>query len=425
MFRSTLFMGLTTAIKMISGIIVFVLMARFLGPHDFGLIAYAFTLASLFALIVDYGFSQQLLREIGIDASQVNDLVGSFMVSKAVLSGMVILICYIYFIFFPKDNVTEQVFWILLISTLLNSFSEFLNSAFRGVGKFKEETNIATLGAVIHFFVLVIIMLVHPTVITVAIGFVISKLIYIFISFIAYLKNIGPVKFQCKSIEVKSSLKKGIPYAADTGFTNFFQQVDTIVVNHFLGLVGVGLYQAATKWLQGAMQFAPVLSNVYLPTLAANMKDRTVNKKYSSILNTKMLVFGGIGWAFFTFLGSSFSHYIYGQKYDEISSLWPYVGLLVWIRYIAASQGVLLTAYGKQKVRVYSQILSLITFGISSIWLLPRFGLKGMLICLSATYFVTLVIYFLNVLRKDIPSGFNTVNIVIATSISTLAFLKL
>lgn len=418
-------MGLTTAIKMISGIIVFVLMARFLGPHDFGLIAYTFTLASLFALIVDYGFSQQLLREIGIDPLQVNDLVGNFMISKAVLSGVVIFICYIYFICFPKDGGTEQIFWILLISTLLNSFSEFLNSAFRGVGKFKEETNIATFGAVIHFFILVTIMMVHPTVIAVATGFVISKLIYIFISFIAYLKKIGHIKFQWQSVEVKRCLKQGIPYAADTGFTNFFQQVDTIVVNHFLGLVGVGLYQAATKWLQGAMQFAPVLSNVYLPTLAANMTDRAVNEKYSSILNLKMLVFGGIGWAFFTFFGSSFSHYIYGQRYDQLDLLWPYVGLLVWIRYIAASQGVLLTAYGKQRVRVYSQILSLITFGTLSIWLVPRFGLRGMLICLSATYFVTLIIYFSNVLRKDIPSGFNTVNIVIAALISTLAFLNL
>lgn len=402
-------MAVTTATKMLSGIVVFVIMARVLGPHDFGLVVYSFTLASIFVLLVDYGFSQQLLRDIGAAPKAIHQIMGRVLIAKVALSIAMLIICAIYLLLFPKDKTTEIVFLLLLLSSILVSFSEFLNVGFRGIGQFKTETNIATMGAAIHFALLTSILLIKADVIGVSYAFIISRVIYLVISWQAYKKHIGIIQIEKNMPNVIQTLKTGFPYAADAGFTNLFQQVDTIIVNHYLGLAGVGLYQAATKWLQGAMQFAPVLANVYLPTLSANTEHIDVNNSYAQKLNIQMLVIGVSGWAFFTFAASHLSSLIYGEKYQEISRLWPYVGLLMLTRYIAASQGVILVAYGKQKIRVFVQVVSLSVFLISSVLLIQHFGLVGTLVALVLTFTTTFVIYLYNLIKFNFPTGYSKI----------------
>ena len=112
-------MAVTTASKMLSGIVVFVIMARVLGPHDFGLVVYSFTLASIFVLLVDYGFSQQLLRDIGAAPQAIHQLMGRVLVAKVALSIAMLILCAIYLLLFPKDKTTEIVFLLLLLSSIL------------------------------------------------------------------------------------------------------------------------------------------------------------------------------------------------------------------------------------------------------------------------------------------------------------------
>ena len=419
--RNTLFMAVTTATKMLSGIFVFVIMARVLGPHDFGMVVYSFTLASIFVLLVDYGFSQQLLRDIGAAPTAIDQLMGRVLLAKIALSVAMLIICAMYLFFFPKDTATETVFLLLLASTLLASFSEFLNVGFRGVGQFKRETNIATLGALIHFLLLTAVLIIKADVYWVSYAFIVSRIIYLYISWQAYHKYIGSIHIEAEKQLIVKTLKSGFPYAADAGFTNFFQQIDTIIVNHYLGLAGVGLYQAATRWLQGAMQFAPVLANVYLPTLAANTVNTEVNNKLAKKINLQMLAIGSCGWLIFLFAGSYFSNLIYGEKYQSISNLWPFIGLLLLVRYIAASQGVILIAYGKQKIRVFVQVISLCVFVISSILLIQHLQLVGMLLSLILTFITTYTMYMYNLIRFKSPTGYTSASAVFTLILFVIA----
>lgn len=425
MFKNTMFMGLTTAAKMLSGIVVFVLMARLLGPHDFGLIVYSFTFATLVVLIVDYGFPQQILREIGSIPGNANEIVGSVFGTKIILSFVVLLIAALYLFFFTFKPEFVFVFGFLLLSCLIASFCEFLNTALRAVGHYKKETNIATIGSIVHFFLLLTVLYITHNVVIVSFAFVVSRFIFLIVSWRAYKSSIGTIKYNFEREKILKTLKDGFPYAADAGFTNFFQQIDTLIVKHFLGFSGVGLYQAATKWLQGGMQFAPVLANVYLPTLANNLNQRDSSFKYVKMLNIKMLTIGSVGWFFFTFFGATLSELVYGEKFQEITSIWPFVGFLMWVRYVAASSGVILTAYGKQSVRVYTQIISLIVFFCIVPSLISMYKLEGMLIAMSFTFITIFFIYLSNLVRFRIPTGFNLITIFYCIFITTLAVFEM
>lgn len=419
-------MAVTTATKMLSGIVVFVIMARILGPHDFGMVVYSFTLASIFVLLVDYGFSQQLLRDIGAAPESIHQLMGRVLVAKVVLSIAMLILCAIYLLLFPKDKTTEIVFLLLLLSSILASFSEFLNVGFRGIGQFKRETNIATIGAAIHFALLTAILLIRADVIWVSYAFIISRVIYLLISWQAYKKHIGIIQIEKDKRLVIQSIKAGFPYAADAGVTNFFYQVDTLIVTHYLGYTSLGFYQAATKWLQGAMQFAPVLANVYIPLMSANSKDKKSLLKISNLFNIKMLAIGISGSLFFAFFGSLFAKYVYGDTYVLTDELWVGIGFLMFLRYLSGTQGTLLIAVGFQKVRVLTQLFALALLVITAPFLTNQIGVMGMIIALQINVAFVFIVYLSALLKEKQPTGFNLFKVVLSLlMISVFGFIEL
>ncbi|MBF5038003.1 oligosaccharide flippase family protein [Methylophilus sp. 13] len=413
MFKNTIFMGLTTAAKMLSGIVVFVVMARLLGPHDFGLVAYSFTLASLFVLIVDYGFSQQLLRDIGADPHKVEDIMGRVFVAKLLLGCLTLILCEFYIYFVGVDSQASIVFWLLLISCIFASFCEFFNTALRAVGLYKIETNIAVAGSLVHFFILLIFMLIKPNVIVVSSAFLCSRVIFFTLSWLSYKTNVGNLQINFNLRDINQTFKLGLPYAADAGFSNFLQQVDTLIVNHYLGVGSVGLYQAATKWVQGSLQFAPVLANVFLPSIAASPQHSAKQVNLIKKLNVQMIILGAVWWVFFEFAAETLSMKIYGDKFRSINELWPFLGVLVFVRYCAGSLGVILTGMGFQKIRLYAQFSGFLVLVLVSPYIVKGFGLPGMVIAQTLSITALVISYLFFGAKKKIKFSYSPFMVVL------------
>lgn len=412
MFKNTAFMAMSTFARLLTGVVLFVVLARFLGPENFGRLVYGFTLASIGILLVDYGFSQQLLREIGRSPENVRQIMGRVFLAKSVLAGLVLSVCALATLVFPRSAQEEAIFWFLLVSLVLSSFGDFFNIAFRGIGQFHHETKVATIGSVLHFALLASMALMGASLVMIAAGFVISRTVYLALSWGAYRRIVGKLDFASQGLKkILNALKSGFPYAADAGFTNFFSQVDTIIVQYFLGATGVGVYQAGMRFLNGALQFAPVLANVYLPAIAGKTEHPEQLSLLAKKLTMQLLLLGMAGWAVFLFAGEQITALVFGAQYAALNSLWPYIGLLVFMRYLAASQGVLLTAMGAQSIRVWAQIVALVVLVASAPWLITQFGLIGMLIALIMATAALIFIYTGVAIRRRFTLGLNPVSL--------------
>jgi len=412
MLKNTAYMTISTVARLLAGVVLFVVLARLFGPENFGRLIYGFTLASIAVLLVDYGFAQQLLREIGRSPSAVRRLMGKAFLAKLFLTGLTLTLCLLADIIFHGSNQESAIFWLLLTSCVLSSFGDFFNIAFRGVGKFSEEAKVVTIGSLLHFALLIILALKGAGLVMIALGFVVSRAAYLILSWMAYRRIIGGLQIENRKLKAAfGTLKNNFSYAADVGFTNFFSQVDTIIVQHYLGATSVGLYQAGMRFFYGAMQFAPILSNVYLPAIAGKAGDPKHVAKLAKKLTMQLLAAGMVGWAIFFFAGEWITTLIFGDQYADLTSLWPYIGLLVFMRYLAASQGVLLTAMGAQSVRVWAQIIALLVLLGSSPWLISQFGLQGVLMALLLTTTALIAVYTGVVLAKRFSLSLNAISI--------------
>lgn len=403
MFRNAVFMGLTTGVRLLTGVLLFILIARAYGPSEFGLFMFWMTLTTILALLVDYGFILQVLREVGHSPTRANHIMGEVLVTKLCLT--VVLIIFAVIASMVMDNLSlldKAMFLLLLLAAILFSFGDFICAPFRAKDAFQEETKVIVVANVLHFLLVVGLIAYGADIIVIAIAFVVARLIYVLFALRVYKQVIGNFEFpQNLRLTIGSRLKTGFSYAIDLGLLNVYMQIDTVLIKYYLGSYAVGIYQSGAKLVQGYFALAQVLNNLYIPKIANQSgKSNDIASVFNRLLFQSIFI-GTLGYFFFSVLLIEVMPRVLGSNYSELNYLYPYFGLMVFVKYLAGAFGIVLAGIGFQKVRVNASIISLIVLLLLSAALIPRYEIRGILIAIVIATLVTMAIYIAKLLKSS------------------------
>jgi len=372
-------MGVTTAVRLGAGLFTFSVLARLLGPESFGVLMLWLSVSALLSLITNYGLTPYVLREIGANPASAESIINEGLTGKLLLTA-VVFGCAIVAAWGLGIEL-KQVFLCLLVASVADTFSEFLNAGFRARDRFDAETRIATITSLSHAAIVAGAVFVYPTVEVAAFAYAISRLVVLAITVPAVARHFAAPRLAELGVSLVR-LRKAISYAIDFGFQSLFGQIDSVVLNHFIGPVAVGLYQAGMRVFQGGSTAVQVLANVFLPRAAAKAENAGEFGRESKRIQMAFLSFGalfGIALAVFSEL---IVHVLFGSAYSDLVRLFPLFGLLFFVRFAAAAWGIVLTAAGEQRFRTVATVIHwLLIAGIAPI-LVTRMGIVGWLISL-------------------------------------------
>jgi O-antigen/teichoic acid export membrane protein len=390
-------MGFTTALRLLAGLISFSIMARILGPNDFGVFAYWLSVSMLLALVTNYGLGPYVLREIGINLSIAPRLIGDGMMAKLLLTLLVVLIASAATWVFEVDR--GLLFGFLLIGTIADSFTEFLNTGLRASNRFDVETKIATIGAFSHAAIIASVVVIFQDIDSAAVAYSASRLVLLGLTIIGFSKYFSRVCFS--PIRAGFGLiKKSVSYAIDFGFQSLFGQIDGLVLNYYSGPVSVGLHQAGMRVFYGGLSGLQVMANVFLPRASSMSADSTLFAREAGRIQMAFLLFG-LTFGLFIWLFSDFIvSVLFGSEYLQLASLLPVFGLLFFVRMSAAAWGIILTASGEQKFRTIATIAHWMVVAIAAIYLVPSFNVLGWLVALIVGNVLLTFLYASRCLRK-------------------------
>lgn len=380
--RNIALMGTSTVMRLGFGMITFVVMARVLGPAAFGEVMLWLSVATLSSLIANFGHTPYLLKEIGGTPTRAASLIAEVLVVRAALSAAVFacaaLIAYGFF-----DMRTAVLLSLLLAAVLVDGLSEVLIVGFRATDNFAAETRLATLIAGLQFLVVVAALWVEPTPMIAATAFFFSRWLALLIVCVVQRKYLSAVRV-VSIAQALAKLKMTIAYATDFALQSLFGQVDSVVLNTFLGTAAVGVFQAGMRLFTGGAQAASVLANVFLPRAAAAASDK---QRFRSESIRVQWAFVGVGLMFGMVLavGSDLIvPILYGEQYADLQNVLPWLGLLFFVRFFAASWGVVLTSAGAQGFRAWMNVVQwLIVIGVA-LWSVPEMGVVGWVCALIA-----------------------------------------
>jgi O-antigen/teichoic acid export membrane protein len=371
------FMTSSTLIRMAVGLLVFVLLARLLGPLQFGLFATVFAYAILAGFITDFGNTIKVLRDIAADPAKGGETLSQALTMKAFLTAFVGLAGAIIVAFLPVDATVKLSCAVLGAAVLIGSVAELAQVAFRSLGRYADETWIVLWTSLVHGGVLGATALLNPTILAVALAFLLSRLIYLVITLIGILRlfprgSIRPLAFG----RTLMALKDSRTWALDSGLGYFSNQVDGLIVAHMLGLGPAGVYQAGNRFVQSTIALGMILSNIHLPRLAAKGKPHaTLRTEWRMVV--EFVVLAIVFAAALVIAGPWVTRYLLGPRYAEVNQLWLGFGAFLGVRLMAASFGGALSAQGRPGTRVAIQLVSLASI-LLGLWIsLPRYGIEA------------------------------------------------
>jgi O-antigen/teichoic acid export membrane protein len=240
------------------GLIIVALVARYLGPGDFGLLSYTFSLAALFATIGHLGLDGLIVREIVNQPDKVSRVLGTVFYMKVgayLLSSLALLL---YALLLNSHSQTEIYLFFCAAAFIalspLNTFFSWFHAMVQA-----RYVSISSITAMLVTGLLkLFLVFLGAGVVAFAAANVIQIIVAVSIGLFFYLRSEGPSpkKWKFSGETAKTMLSESWMIFLGTIFATIYLKIDQIMLRWMIGPEEVGIYAVAAG-LSEAVYFIP------------------------------------------------------------------------------------------------------------------------------------------------------------------------
>ncbi len=351
-----------------------ILLARHLGPGQFGILSYALAIYSLLLVISSFGIDNLLIKElVGLSSNQ-NELLTSAIVIKSLGGFFAFSFTIIWVNWFAND------IWlpVLLIGVgHLFHWLKVFELFFQSQNKFKNVA-IATSGVSLLFFLLKIAFIHQKYSLIVFTCVYLAELICTgIVIFVLFIKN-NKLQIKLNSETLRQQAKMGLPFVLSGAAVSIYMKIDQIMLQEMVNNEAVGIYAAATKLSEGWYFIGGILTSVMAPTV---YRYRLENEsKYFDILKKMvayLLLIGALILAFTVLFSEYLVNIVYGEQYLGAAEILQVHVWAIFFIYLGCVQGIYWVAEGLPKVFLFQTLLSAILNIVLNLYLIPIYSGLG------------------------------------------------
>lgn len=352
------------------------LIARHLGPLDYGKYSIAVALASAFTYAFLFGLDSILAREIARKSQPLSTLVPSaFFPSvlwSTVLAGIIVVTARLLSYSVEVQNLVI----VVAVTTALKALTSLFRSTFRGIERLELDALVQILGGVIDLTLVVIVLALVGTAMGASLGLLLGAGIVL----IAVIGNVSRMiggDYQFDEIIAKSLVENAIPLGITFLIIGASLRIDMLVLSLFEPELNVGFYAAAF----GCIMLTRPLSQssaALLPRISALDADK--DPRIESVIADGLrytLLMGGMITIMITLLAPNLLRTLYGAAFlPSVPSL-RILGLVAGLLFINTYLWNVLISIRQAKVILLAAIAGLI-FGLGiALLLIPQVGIVG------------------------------------------------
>jgi O-antigen/teichoic acid export membrane protein len=368
---------LEKASRIISGILVGILVVRYLGDQQYGIISLGLSIVGVLTIISTLGLDSLVVREIITRKEQSDIILGTSFTLRFLGSIMVVLLTTAWaYLNKPIDIVL--IFFLLSISIVFQSFAVidfFFQSQVKGKITAINQVITLSVSAVaklsLIYFEAELIWFACMAALEAGVSAVLQIYFY-------HQQGYQIFRWKFERLEAKNLLVLAIPLIISTAIQMLYLNADTLLIDKLLNNMGlVGQYNAGLRISQ-ASYFIPVaICAAVFPGIVNNRNNRTLQLTRLTQLYSLMLwlAIGIIVGS--QLLGDWVIGLLYGHKFPESAGVFkihvlgsiPVFWGTAWAMWMLAEQ--------KQKYVVAMQVLIAFTVLILDYFLIPKIGISG------------------------------------------------
>lgn len=365
-------------VSVLSGILVGVLVARYLGPAQFGLMNYVISYVTIFSVISTFGLDNIEIRELSKKESKSNIIIGTSICIRAFLGILTIILIVITIIIFESDEntfVLVIIYSSVIMFNSLNVIKNYFTSLVLNEYIVKSEIFRTIVGALIKIYLLCL----HANLFWFIVSFVIDYLLIASGYLYAYKNKVGLIKnWRYDKKVAKNLLSESFPLLLSSAAVIVYQQIDQIMIRNMLNNNAIGYYSTAIKFTDLFFFMPVMISQTITPMLIREKEsnyDRYVQnrEKFVAIIVWISIIIS----VFVTIFAYWIIKYSFGIKYMQSV---PVLQILIWKTVgmaLSASSGQIIIIDGIQRYAVYRNLIGCFICIVLNIIFIPIYGVIG------------------------------------------------
>lgn len=373
--RNTSWLLIEKSARIISGLVIGILVARYLGPEQFGMLGYALNVVAIFAIFNTLGLEGILVRELIEKKEQTDSIMASALALRLLTSTIAIGAIWVYTSM--RDSI-DQVWVVMIVAVymLLQSFTVidlYFNSIVKG--KYNAISQVITLG--VSAVVKLIMIALNMPLVYFAAMLAFESMIAMFIQLYFYGKEGLRIKLQLMDFaKIKSLALQAFPFVVG-GFIYFvFLKMDMILLKRFWGLYEVGNYNAALRISESFYFIVLAISSAVFPAMVNNKGTALFEQRFTQLVSiliyVSLFIIAGS-----MLLGSHVISFLYKSKFAEAPQLFTIHILTLLPVFLITLWGFWILSEKKQIVTIFLYAMVLMVSLFIQLYLIPRYGATG------------------------------------------------
>jgi len=377
-FKNTSWLFAEKILRILISFVVAVLVVRYLGPEQFGLLSYAISFYGLFSTISILGLESISIRELVKNPEKRDDILGSAFLLR--LIGGVATIILIALTLFISGEPADISILILIISTsaIFQSFS-VIDYYFRAEVKAKYSVYVMMASVLFTSLLKILLIILEAPLIYFAIVFSVEFFATAAGFLLVYKHNkFKIINWKFRKETAVNLLKDSWPLILSGLVVAIYTKIDQVMIKNMLDSKELGYYAAAVR-LSEAWYFIPVaLTNAIFPAIVNAKK---IGKNF--YFNRMQKLYDILAWMAITIAVpvSIFSrdiiNIIFGNEFQSaapVLTIYIWAGVAVFLG-VASSQYLITENF--TKLSFFRSLIGMIINVILNLVFIPKFGIIG------------------------------------------------
>ena len=358
------------------GIVVYAIIAQYLGPQRFGLLNYALAFTGLFLAFNTLGMDNIVVREIVHSKKKSKEILGSALVLR-LLSSLLLIAISSLTIYFIRPDDSILLFFVVILSTgyIFRSFTT-IDLWFQSQIQSKYPVYARSIAFVIVSSLKLLFVFTQQPLVAFVMMYTLEAIItaILLIWYYKYVTLDSILVWRPRFKRMRRLLQESWPLILSSIAVTLYMKIDQVMIGSMLNDEAVGIYSVAVK-LSESWYFIPVaICSTVFPSIVS-LKSKP--DKY--ILNLKRLFSFAIWFSilvavFVTIFANIIINTIYGTEYSlaaQVLAIHIWSGIFVFLGVASSNY---LVAEGFTKISMLRTIIGAIVNIVLNIIFIPKYG---------------------------------------------------
>ena len=363
--------------RLFLGIFVGAWVAKFLGPGEYGKLAFTISVMAFFQVVCYLGLDAITVRDISKKTKESYAIIGTVLGLRLIVGGGIFVLMMLYVFNHEMDIERKLIFAFVSISLIFQSFDTF-DLWFQSQSRSKYAVKSKLVSYFISNLSKIAFIYADCSVVFFAFSFALEYFISSMALCYSYTKFKVTGKLKFSPYMAINLLKESWPFIVSGMSIVIYMRIDQLMIADFLGEIDLGIYSALLP-LSASWSFVPMILSISLAPLITKTKldSEDEYRRYLFYIYKAFFFLGVIVSISIFIFGSFFVEILYGKEYipgvvalklHSISNIFLFMGV---------AQSMWIVNERRSKLSLLKTFTGAIVCIVSNAILIPAFGIKG------------------------------------------------